>query len=164
MHEPSPQNRSVARAWILLSLALCLHVFDEATTGFLGVYNPTVLALRERFGWWPMPTFEFREWLAGLIVVCVVLLALTGAVLRGAKGTRVGAYFFAILMLFNAAGHTLGTIFGQTVSTVTFPRPAPGFWSSPTMAAAAIYLLMQLRRHSQEMWSSSKGLFERANT
>jgi|SRR5580700_999566 hypothetical protein len=110
-------NRRSARAWILLCLALALHVFDEATTGFLGVYNPTVLALRERFGWWPMPTFEFREWLAGLIVACVVLLALSG---RGAKGTRIAAYIFAVLMLFNAAGHTLGTIFGQTVASVTF--------------------------------------------
>jgi hypothetical protein len=143
-------NRSLARAWILLCLALGLHVFDEATTGFLGVYNPTVLALRERFGWWPMPTFEFREWLAGLIVACVVLLALSGAVARGAKGTRIAAYIFAILMLFNAAGHTLGTIFGQTVASVTFPRPAPGFWSSPIMAAAAIYLPVELRRSRQK--------------
>ncbi len=149
MPEPSLQNRCLARAWILLCLALGLHVFDEATTGFLGVYNPTVLALRERFGWWPMPTFEFREWLAGLIVACVVLFALSGAVARGAKGTRAAAYIFAILMLLNAAGHTLGTIFGQTVASVTFPRPAPGFWSSPIMAAAAIYLLVELRRSGQ---------------
>jgi hypothetical protein len=150
MPQPRLQNRSLARAWILLCLALGLHVFDEATTGFLGIYNPTVLALRERFGWWPMPTFEFREWLAGLIVGCVALLALSGAVAWGARGTRAAAYVFAILMLFNAAGHTLGTIFGQTVASVTFPRPAPGFWSSPTMAAAAIYLLVELRRSRQK--------------
>jgi len=146
MHEPGPRNRSLARAWILLCLALALHIFDEATTGFLGVYNPTVLALRQRLGWWPMPTFEFGEWLAGLIVACVALLALSGAVSRGVKGTRIAAYIFAIIMLLNAAGHTLGTIFGRTVASVTFPRPAPGFWSSPIMAAAAIYLLIQLRR------------------
>ncbi len=143
-------NRRLARAWILLCLALALHVFDETTTGFLGVYNPTVLALRERFGWWPMPTFQFREWLAGLIVARVVLLALSGAVARGATGTRIAAYIFAVLMIFNAAGHTLGTIFGQTVASVTFPRPAPGFWSSPIMAAAAIYLLFELRRSRQK--------------
>ncbi len=146
MHNSSPQNRSLARAWILLCLALALHVFDEATTGFLRVYNPTVLALRERIGWWPMPPFEFGQWLAGLIVVVVVLLALSGSVVRGAKGTRVAAYIFAVVMLLNAAGHTLATIFGQTVASVTFPRPAPGFWSSPIMAAAAIYLLVALRR------------------
>ena len=46
MRDSVPQDRSLARAWILLCLALALHVFDEATTGFLGVYNPTVLAIR----------------------------------------------------------------------------------------------------------------------
>ena len=150
MHEPGPRNRSLARAWILLCLALALHIFDEATTGFLGVYNPTVLALRQRLGWWPMPTFEFGEWRAGLIVACVALLALSGAVSRGVKGTRIAAYIFAIIMLLNAAGHTLFTIFGRTVASVTFPRPAPGFWSSPIMAACAIYLLVQLRRSRSE--------------
>ena len=61
MHEPGPQNRSLARAWILLCLALALHVFDEATTGFLRVsITRPVIALRERLGWWPMPTF--RVW------------------------------------------------------------------------------------------------------
>jgi hypothetical protein len=35
------------------------------------------------------------------------------------------------------------------VESVTFPRPAPGFWSSPFMAAAAIYLLYQLRRSAR---------------
>jgi len=155
MHDSSPQNRSLGRAWILLCLALALHVFDEATTGFLRVYNPTVTALRARFGWWPMPTFEFGDWLAGLIVTCVVLLALTGFMARGAKGTRVLAYFFAIIMLLNAAGHTLATVFGQTVASVTFPRPAPGFWSSPFLAAAAIYLLIVLQRPVQKTSGSA---------
>jgi hypothetical protein len=139
-------NRPLARAWILLCLGLALHVLDEATTGFLRIYNPTVTALRERLGWWPMPTFEFGSWLTGLIIAVVVLLSLTWLVGRGAPGTRPLSYFFAVLMLFNAGGHTLATIFGQTVATVTFPRPAPGFWSSPFMAAAAVYLLVQLRR------------------
>jgi len=139
-------NRPLARAWILLCLGLGLHVFDEATTGFLKIYNPTVMAMRERFGWWPMPTFEFDSWLSGLVIVVVLLLVLTPLVAWGIIGTRALAYFFAVLMLFNAGGHTLATIFGQTVSSVTFPRPAPGFWSSPFMAAAAIYLLLQLRR------------------
>jgi hypothetical protein len=143
-------NRPLAHAWILLCLGLALHIYDEATTGFLKIYNPTVMALRERLGWWPMPTFEFGPWLSGLIIAIVVLLSLTWLVARGAPGTRALAYVFAIIMLFNAGGHTLATIFGQTVSSVTFPRPAPGFWSSPFMAAAAIYLLVQLRRSAPE--------------
>lgn len=146
MDDIGAYSRPLAHAWILLCLALGLHVFDEATTGFLDIYNPTVIALRERLGWWPMPTFEFGPWLTGLLVGCVVLLALTGLVARGAPGTRALAYVFAVLMLFNAGGHTLATIFGQTVASVTFPRPAPGFWSSPFLAAAGIYLLVQLRK------------------
>lgn len=35
-------------SWILLCLAVVLHVIDEATHNFLAVYNPTVMALRER--------------------------------------------------------------------------------------------------------------------
>ena len=146
MAKDDPFNRPLARAWILLCLGLALHVFDEATTGFLKMYNPTVIALRERLGWWPMPTFDFGPWLAGLIVAVLLLLSLTWFVARGATTTRALAYIFATIMLLNAGAHTLATIFGQTVSSVTFPRPAPGFWSSPFMAVAAIYLLVQLRR------------------
>ena len=58
-------NRPLAHAWILLCLGLALHVYDAATTGFLKIYNPTVTALRERLGWWPMPTFQFGPWLSG---------------------------------------------------------------------------------------------------
>ena len=146
MSEPMPQNRALRNGWILLCVALAVHVFDEATTGFLAIYNPTVVALREQLGWWPMPTFEYGDWLTGLIVVCVVLLVLSNAVARGVTGTRALAYGFAILMLSNGAGHTLATIFGRTVASVTFSRPAPGFWSSPFLAAAAINLLIQLRK------------------
>jgi hypothetical protein len=94
----------------MLCLALGLHIFDEATTGFLAVYNPTVVALRQQLGWWPMPTFGFTEWLVGLIAACAILLILTGPVSRGAAWTRPVAYAFAIIMLLNAGGHTLATI------------------------------------------------------
>lgn len=141
-----PRYRSLARAWIFLCLALVLHVADEAATGFLSVYNPTVTALRQNLGWWPMPTFEFREWLWGLLAACVILLALSVEALRGAPWMRYVAAIFAALMLLNAAGHTLFTILGHTVSSVTFSRPAPGFWSSPFLAAAAVYMFGVLRR------------------
>jgi hypothetical protein len=55
------------------------------------------------------------------------------------------AYVFAILMLVNGLGHTLGTIFGRTVESVRFPRPMPGFYSSPFLLVASVYLLSQLR-------------------
>jgi hypothetical protein len=133
-------------AWVALCLALAFHIADEASTGFLSVYNPTVLALREKLGFWPMPTFEFREWLAGLIVVDVVLLVISPFVFRGSRWIRPVFYFLAVIMLLNGLGHTTGTILGRTVSSVRFPRPMPGFYSSPLLLIAAIYALVQLRR------------------
>jgi hypothetical protein len=147
---PSPKKRSPTRklgiAWVLLCAALALHVTDEAVTGFLAVYNPTVIALRERLGYWPMPTFEFRDWLTGLIIGVVLLFMLSPAVFLGHRWIRPIFYFFAILMLFNGLGHTLFTILGQTVGSVRFPRPAPGFYSSPFLLIMSTYALVQLRR------------------
>lgn len=138
----------IGRAWLLLCFALALHVVDEAATGFLTVYNPTVLALRARLPWLPLQTFRFDVWLAGLIVAIAALCALSVFVFRGARWTRIAAYAFAILMGGNALLHTAGTVLGRTVASVHFPRPMPGFYSSPLMFAAAIVLLVQLRKHA----------------
>jgi hypothetical protein len=146
MATPSRDLRRLTRAWLLLCLALLVHVIDEAATGFLRVYNPTVTALRSELGWWPMPTFTFGGWLTGLLVLCFVLLVLSLWVVRGSRVMRAVAYVFATIMLLNALGHTAGTIAGRTVSGVTFARPMPGFWSSPLLFVASIYMLVQLRR------------------
>src|SRR5260221_8655453 len=132
-------------AWVLMCLAFCVHVADEALTGFLGVYNPTVIAMRTRLGWFPMPTFEYREWLVGLILVNLVLLALSPFAFRNARGLRPLAYFFAGVMLLNGMGHTAFTVLGRTVASVQFPRPTPGFYSSPFLLITSIYLFMRLR-------------------
>jgi hypothetical protein len=145
----SPGNFGLA--WILLCLAFCAHVADEALTGFLDVYNPTVIAMRARLSWFPMPTFEYREWLVGLIVANLVLLALTPFAYRNARGLRPLAYFFAGVMLLNGMGHTIFTVLGQTVTSVRFPRPAPGFYSSPLLFITSIYLFMRLRASRQGM-------------
>jgi hypothetical protein len=132
---------------MMLCIALALHVADEALTGFLSVYNPTVLALRAQFGFWPMPTFEFREWLTGLTLGILVLAALSPFAFRNVRWMRPFVYFCALVIgIMNALGHTTATILGQTVSTVQFPRPAPGFYSSPLLLIVSIYLLLQLRR------------------
>ena len=144
------QGASVSRlgfAWLFMCVSLAIHVTDEALTGFLSVYNPTVLALRAKLGFWPMPTFGFREWLTGLVLGILLLLALSPFAFRDASWIRPVLYFCALVAgLFNALGHTLATIFGQTVSTVQFARPAPGFYSSPLLAIASVYALVQLRR------------------
>ena len=144
----SPFNpaRGFGRAWFGLCVAFALHIFDEASTGFLAVYNPTVTAVRERWGWFPMPTFEFREWLVGLIVAVVVLFALTPLAARGTRWLRPFAWFYALIMFLNGMGHALFTIRGHTVASVTFPRPAPGFYSSPFLFVGSIWLMVSLRR------------------
>lgn len=147
MHgDVNPQASRLGWAWVLLCLAVAAHVTDEALTGFLSVYNPTVLALRARLPWWPMPTFDFRLWITGLIVAVAIGLALSPLAFRNVRWWRPLAYVLAALMLLNSLGHTLGTIFGRTVAEVRFPRPMPGFYSSPLLLAASIYLLIQLRR------------------
>lgn len=136
-------------AWLLLSVAFCCHVTDEALTGFLPVYNATVLAMRAQYRWFPMPTFGFYEWLTGLIFACVVLLALTPLAYRNARWLRPFAYFYAVIMFMNGLGHTFFTILGRTVASVQFPRPAPGFYSSPLLLITSVYLLLRLRATSE---------------
>jgi hypothetical protein len=51
-----------------------------------------------------------------------------------------------VLGVMNALGHTVATILGHTVSTVQFPRPTPGFYSSPLLLIVSIYALQQLGR------------------
>jgi hypothetical protein len=139
-------SASFGRAWFCLCLALLLHVTDEALTGFLAVYNPLAIAFRQTIPWLPMPTFEFRIWLAGLVLAVIALLSLTPFAERGAVWLRPLAYLFAGLMIVNAVGHTAGTIAGARLP-VPVPRPMPGFYSSPILLAASIYLIYQLRGH-----------------
>lgn len=144
--------------WFALTVAFALHVLDEATTGFLAVYNPTVIAMRARWGWFPMPTFGFREWLFGLIVGVAVCFALTPFAARGVNWMRPLAWFYGVVQLSNAMGHTIGTILGHTVASVTFSRPAPGFYSSPFLFIGSIWLMIRLRQTGRGRWCWVSGL------
>lgn len=96
-----------------------------------------------------MPTFEYREWLIGLIAACVILTCLSPLAFRGARRLQPLAWIFAAIMLLNGLGHTLATILGRTVESVTFPRPAPGFYSSPLLLAASLWMMLRLRTTGQ---------------
>jgi hypothetical protein len=50
----------------------------------------------------------------------------------------------ALLMFFNGMGHTVFTILGRTVESVTFSRPAPGFYSSPFLFIGSAWLIIRL--------------------
>ncbi len=150
MAGPQHAARKLGVAWIALCSAFAVHVADEALTGFLSVYNPTVLALRARYAWFPMPVFEFTDWLSGLVIAVAVLLALSPFAFRGAGWLRPVAYVFAVVMLVNGVGHTLGTILGHTLPAITFPRPMPGFYSSPLLLIASVNMLVQFRRTADQ--------------
>jgi hypothetical protein len=102
--------------------------------------------MRERWGWFPMPPFQFREWLLGLMGVITVALLLSPLAFHGSRVIRPIAWILSVIMILNAGGHTLATIFGRTVESVRFARPAPGFYSSPLLLIASIYMIVQLRR------------------
>ena len=140
-----PPDRRLGHAWVLLCIGLILHVVDEALTGFLGVYNSTVDAIHARIPWLPVAQFEFRPWLTGLLIAAAVLLAVSPWMYRGAAWMRPVAYLFAGIMVINALGHTAGTIAGRTFAEIRIPRPMPGFYSSPVILAAALYLQFRLK-------------------
>ena len=125
-------------AWIGLSLALALHVADEALNGFLSFYNPMVRRIREQVPLLPLPTFEFEWWLAGLILAVAASLAVSTLVFQGRCWTVPASYVYGGFMCLNALGHFGGSI--------AFRRPMPGVWSSPVLAAAALWLIVCARR------------------
>jgi hypothetical protein len=102
---PAASTRDLGVAWVLLCVATAAHVTDEALTGFLSVYNPTVVALRAKLGFWPRPTFEFRDWLTGLILAVIIRLALSPLVFGGSRRILPFFHFFAIVMLLHGLGH-----------------------------------------------------------
>lgn len=147
---PTGRTPRLGWSWLALCAALALHVTDEALTGFLGVWNPTVAALHVRWPWLPLPTFRFDVWLGGLIALVVVLFAASPRFFRGGGILRLPAYLFSALIgVGNGLVHTVATILGHTVPEVRFARPAPGFYSSPLLIAAAVWVIAELRRTAE---------------
>lgn len=120
------------RAWYFLVVTVGLHVLDEATTGFLGFYNPLILRIRAEWPRFPMPTFTFRVWFTGLILLVLVLALLGPLVRRGAAGTRALSGILSAIMLLNGLGHLVGSVY--------FARWLPGATSAPLLLIASAAL------------------------
>lgn len=134
-----------ARAWLALVCVLGLHVLDEALTDFLDFYNPLVLRIREQIAWFPMPTFTFNAWLAGLVAACVVLALMTPAMRGGSLPARLASYAFSTLMFANGLGHLGGSIY--------FHRWLPGATSAPLLIIASVMLARATWRHGRNVAS-----------
>jgi hypothetical protein len=131
-------SRPLGRAWVGLTLALAAHVTDEATHDFLSVYNPSVVAIRQRLPWLPLPTFTFPVWLAGLTLGVLLLLALAPLAFRGNRWLVLASFPLGALMFANGAGHIGYSLYQHTLM--------PGVWSSPLLLAASAWLLLAARR------------------
>lgn len=142
-------DRKLARAWSALVVALALHVLDEASTGFLDLYNPTVLSIRARLPWFPAPTFSYGIWLAGLVAAIAALALLTPLVRRATALSRLGAFVFGGVMLLNGFGHLGGSAFTG--------RWLPGATSSPLLIAASLLLLARARQSRANVGRSPQG-------
>ena len=138
MNAPTRAASRFGAAWLLLCACLALHVADEALTGFLDIYNPTVQAIRQRAPFLPLPTFEFRAWLSGLIVAVTLLSALSVPAFRGKQWMTPLAYIFGFFMLLNGCGHVAGSFY--------LGRLMPGVYTAPLLLAASIHLIVRARQ------------------
>jgi hypothetical protein len=139
------RHRGFGLAWLVLSIAFALHVWDEAAHDFLGYYDATVLTLYGRFSWFPRMDMTFREWLTGLLVAITIALALTPFALRNARWLRPFAHLFAGIQFVNGAGHILATMWGGTVPSVRFEGTGPGFYTAPLLLLSSAFLFWRLR-------------------
>ncbi len=125
-------GRSFGGPWIALTVALALHVTDEAAHDFLTVYNPVATQIRERLPFLPLPTFTFRVWITGLAAGILLLAMLSPLALRGNRWLRLMALPFSGLMFANGLGHIGGSLYTHTLMA--------GVWSSPLLLAASAWL------------------------
>lgn len=120
-------------AWLAATIALALHVADEATHDFLSWYNPRALRIRQTLGGLPFPpTFTFMPWLLGLSAAVVLLAALTPFAYLGKDWLRPAAYVLAVIHLGNGLLHLGGSLLAR--------RLVPGALSAPLLLATGGWL------------------------
>lgn len=121
-------------AWLAATLALGLHVADEAKHDFLAWYNPQALRVRRFLGGFPFPpTFSFWPWLIALSLAVLILAVLTRQAYAGNPWLRVLAMVIGAEHVGNALLHLSAGLMMR--------RAVPGIWSAPILLATGIWLL-----------------------
>ncbi len=134
---PVSGTRRRGTGWFLLTLAFAIHVWDEAATDFLALYNPAVQSLRAAYPALRLPVFSYAGWLLTLTVAIGLMLAATPLICRGGRWTKPAAAVYGAIMAVNGLTHLLGSIALRSF--------LPGVRSSPLLLAAAGFLLFSLR-------------------
>ena len=120
-------------AWLSATIALALHVVDEATHDFLSWYNPRALRIRQALGGLPFPpTFTFLPWVLGLSLAVLVLASLTPVAYAGSSWIRPFGYVLAALHIANGLLHLVGSLLAK--------RPVPGVLSAPVLLMSGAWL------------------------
>jgi hypothetical protein len=124
-------------AWIAATVALALHVADEAAHDFLAWYNPQALRIRRLLGGFPFPpTFAFWPWLIALSLAVIVLAALTPQAVAH-------THWVGMLAIIMAAEH-IGNGLLHLVAGVFTRRAVPGIWSAPLLLITGLWLFFSL--------------------
>jgi hypothetical protein len=143
---PSPGSSKLGWAWILQCSALAVQIWDAAVHDFIGYYNATMLTLYGHFQFFPRLDIESKQWLALPILLELLLLALTPLAFRNVRWIRLLAYALTLGGCLVAVGQIVATIRGGTVPSVRFERTSPGFFSSPLLLFASLWLFWSLRQ------------------
>ena len=125
-------------AWIILTVALTLHVLDEALNDFLSIYNPLVALINQRMGFSFFPIFSTTKWLTGLMIGIIILFGFSFFAYREKKWILSLSYFYGVLMLLNGLGHFLGSLY--------YSKLIAGIYTSPLLLGGSIYLIWSTTR------------------
>ena len=120
-------------AWLAATIALAIHVADEATHDFLAWYNPRAIRIRQALGGLPFPpTFTFLPWLGCLVAAVLLLGALVPSAFSGTTSLRAVAYALAVIHIGNGLLHLGGSVLAR--------RLVPGALSAPLLLATGSWL------------------------
>jgi hypothetical protein len=137
------RNKNVV-AWAALLTSIAVHVVDEALTGFLPFFSQVVTSLRGRFGFFPLPILSYELWLGGLALAVAIGFAAIPIVDRGGRFIRIVTLALGLVMTANACSHMIGSVYAG--------RLLPGFWSSPFVLLAAVFMVVRASRRSNWVW------------